>query len=175
MKRKRPTTVEFRQVAAELDYINSLSTESKIPAIIDLISDSEFEAEIHNNESTTQRDLARRRKLQHLGKETPQLMREKAQRKKNALKRRRLIVDSEDESDDESTPPSLSSSASIPPRSLRDHRQVARRRRKEGWVLSDTEEDIVRKPEKRKMDLKAEIEDLEIDMEGWGEIVRLDE
>ncbi|CAE7027433.1 hypothetical protein PTTW11_04244 [Pyrenophora teres f. teres] len=136
MKRKRPTTVEFRQAAAELDYINSLSTESKIPAIIDLISDSEFEAEIHNNESTTQRDLARRRKLQHLGKETPQLMREKAQRKKNALKRRRLIVDSEDESD---------------------------------------EEDIVRKPEKRKMDLKAEIEDLEIDMEGWGEIVRLDE
>ncbi|KAI2481627.1 hypothetical protein Ptr902_07422 [Pyrenophora tritici-repentis] len=171
-KRKIPTTAEFRKAAAELDYINSLCTEFKIPAIVDLLSDSETEPEMHDYEST-HHNQARRRQAKDLDGKTTQPKRGKALRKSNVPKRR-LIVDSEDESHDDSLPHSPSPSASIPSKSLRECRQNRRRRRSEEWILSDTDEEIVRKPKRRKLDLKAEDEDLDIDMKGWEDVVKRD-
>ena len=67
---------------------------------------------------------------------------------------------------DDVAPFSLAHDLSISRR--RQHRQDGQKRRRDGGSLADVEGETERRPRKRKVDLMAEIEDLEIDMEGWG-------
>ena len=53
-------------------------------------------------------------------------------------------------------------------RARRRRRQDGQKRRRGGGSLADVEGEAERRPRKRKVGLMAEIEDLGIDMEGWG-------
>ncbi|KAB2105068.1 hypothetical protein AG0111_0g6589 [Alternaria gaisen] len=171
-RRIRPSKAAFRATVAHLDFINRRAGKFLVPAIVELQDDENISPEdeyrmvndaaqkaLRMNSDSTTRDGIERRKT---GKS--KVISEITARQ------RRVVADSDDEEDDtlsaHSSPPNENTgkrkrSVILPPGNTK--------RKKDGFPSSADSNNgqNVRKSKRPRHDLNAELEDLDIDMEGW--------
>ncbi|KAI4687251.1 hypothetical protein J4E81_008099 [Alternaria sp. BMP 2799] len=154
--------------------INRKAGGIRIPAIVDL-SDGEPSPELEYEmvEYAVQNALAKERGLPSgntFERKTP--MSTSSSKSPTSQRKRRFIVDSDDDDSTSSTPsPSSSQKYHQKERSIRSVSRNTKRRRDS--FLSDSDSDApsdqpVRKAKKPRQDLAAELDDLDIEMEGWS-------
>ncbi|KAG9195203.1 hypothetical protein G6011_00323 [Alternaria panax] len=165
-RRIRPPIAAFRAAVDQLDFINDNAGRFRVPAIVELSSDEEISPEEEYR-------IVNRAAHKALGKQSHSASEDKIEHKKarkgkakseTSSQQRRVVIDSDDDEDDGKPPHTTSHVRSVLPST----RNTKRPRDSFLSSADSANDETTRKSKRPRQDLDAELDDLDIDMEGWS-------